>query len=51
MVGAQVTGPLTADQQAIVDFAFAELAGGGTKCKSKIVKVRLKCHEIFILIF
>jgi len=41
LIGApeQATGVLSGEQQAIVDFAFAQLAGGGTKCKSKIVKV------------
>ena len=32
-----MTGELSAEQQAIVDFAFVELTG--TKCKSRIVKV------------
>ena len=43
----QVNGGLTAEQQAIVDFAFAELAGGGTKCKSRIVKVHWRFSKFF----
>jgi hypothetical protein len=36
---AQVKGPLSAEDQAIVDFAFSQLAGAATTCKNELVKV------------